>query len=364
MTAKPAEYFWVFKQTFKQLILWGLCLGILTIVMMLKAYARPDSGVKECIPIRMSFIQPWGDEYIPNQRIWRSELLSHQRLGVDEIILQWTLWSSDHSTEPKLPIWLESAILAADDAGTKIWFGLRYDPGFIKGLRTKGQAYLDQRLSENRALAKAIKSQLAYASHPDQVFAGWYIADEIDSELLLDAKLNTLITSYVKRTRIALNEILPGPVAISGYTGMETNAEKLAARWNTLMNASSLDILLLQDGLGAKLMEPYSSRNLQRSINAAFQKQDHTVIPVVEIFEIDPRTPDFKTMPTKVGTMKRRLSNARIKPDQSVALFSLSSHVLKHDSKDSRDLAKFLQQNAQICQQSELKVFNTQNERD
>jgi len=354
MTVKPAGFFSAYKQTFK-LFLFGLfCLSLFTFLVIFKAHARQDSGAKECIPIRMSFIQPWGDEYFPSPRLWRSELLAHQRLGVDEVVLQWTLWGSDLQNKVELPLWLEAAIMGADEAGAKLWFGLRYDPSFIDKLRKDGQGYLDKRLDETRKLAKAIQRQISYTSHPTEVFAGWYIPDELDGNLLLDSKLTQLITNYTKQTRAILNSILPGPVAISGYTDLKTIPRKLAAQWNKLMAKASMDILLLQDGLGAKLMEPYSSRNLQRAITAAFSTQDHTVIPVVEIFEIDPRTADFSTIPTTLGTMKSRLKNARFTPAQPVALFSLSSHILRHDNKHSREIKEFLSENAHICGRNTL----------
>ncbi|KZK83135.1 hypothetical protein PsAD13_03340 [Pseudovibrio sp. Ad13] len=354
MTVRPAECFSGFKQTSKLFVLGVFCLALITFMMIFKAYARQDSGAKECIPIRMSFIQPWGDEYFPNPRLWRSELLAHQRLGIEEVILQWTMWGSDLQDEIKLPLWLEAAIMGADEAGAKLWFGLRYDPTFMEKLQKDGQAYLDNRLAETEKLATAIRAQISYTTHPTEVFAGWYIPDEIDGNLLLDSKLKQLVTGYTKQTRAILNRILPGPVAISGYTDLKTIPRKLATQWNKLMAKSSMDILLLQDGLGAKLMEPYSSRNLQRAISAAFSTQDHTVIPVVEIFEIDPRTADFSTIPTTLGTMKSRLKNARFSPAQPLALFSLSSHILKFDNKHSREIKEFLTQNAHVCGASTL----------
>ncbi|WP_083841574.1 DUF4434 domain-containing protein [Pseudovibrio sp. FO-BEG1] len=308
----------------------------------------------------MSFIQPWGDEYFPNPGLWRSELLSHQRLGINEVVLQWTLWGTDVSQPVKLPMWVEAAIRGADESGTKIWFGLRYDPSFIEKLKQNGSTYLHQRLQETSRLAKALKSQILYvSSEPNKIFAGWYISDEIDGELLLDSNLRKLVTRYTTQTRAILKSILPGPVAISGYTDLKSKPKKLAGHWDKLMSKSSMDILLLQDGLGAKLMEPYSSRSLHNAVSTAFRQQKHTVIPVVEIFEIDPRTADFKTIPTTVGTMKSRLKNVRFAPGNPVALFSLSSHVLKFDNKHSRDIETFLKQNAKVCNGLELETANT-----
>ncbi|GHB34354.1 hypothetical protein GCM10007094_24360 [Pseudovibrio japonicus] len=240
--------------------------------------------------------------------------------------------------------------MGAHQSGTKMWFGLRYDPSFIAKLRAEGQPYLDRRLEETRKLANALKAQMQYVAEPSEIFAGWYIPDEIDGRLLLDSDLRELITQYTTQTRDVLQEVLPGPVAISGYTDLKSEPQKLADYWNSLMAASSMDLLLLQDGLGAKLMEPYSSRSLQRAISQAFQLQDHTVIPVVEIFEIDPRTVDFKTIPTTMNTMKSRLKNARFSDEQPVALFSLSSHILRFDNKHSRDMAEFLTGNAKACE--------------
>lgn len=321
-----------------------------------KAQARYDFGEKECIPIHMSFLQPWGDEYFPNLRLWRSEFLSHQRLGVDEVVLQWTMWGADLNKEITLPVWVEAAIMGADQAGAKIWFGLRYDPSLIENLKNKGQPYLDARLHETKQIATALKSQMSYAANPSEVFAGWYISDEIDAALLQDNKLRKLLTQYMLETQAILNRILPGPVSISGYTNSTHEPKKLARLWDTLLDNTLVDVLLLQDGLGAKLMEPYSSRKLQRAISAQFKQHGHTVIPVVEIFEIDPRKPDFRTMPTTVGTMKRRLDNARFDPNQPVALFSLSSHILKYDNKHSRDIEEFLSKNAKTCGRS---IFRT-----
>ncbi len=349
MTVKPAEYLSDFKQTSRILLL-GLCsLFLFTPLLPLKTYAQQGPRLQECIPTRMSFIQPWDDEYFPNHELWHSEFLIHQRLGIDEIILQWTRWGDDLGEDIKLPAWLETAIIAADQSGAQIWFGLHYDPTFIENLKDEGQPYLDRRLQQTRELASLLKAEISDLEDSDKIFAGWYIPDEIDSELLLDSKHRQLITHYTTQTRIALNEILPGPVAISGYTDLKNNPQKLAFHWHNLMAASSMDILLLQDGLGAKLMEPYSSRRLQRAINSAFHKQSHEVIPVVEIFEIDPRSIDFRTIPTSMNTMKSRLRNARFSDEQPVALFSLSSHILKFDNKHSRDIAEFLAGNAQAC---------------
>ncbi len=349
MIAKPAEYSLDSKQTSKLLFFGLFFLVLFAFMTPTKASTQRDLDSKECIPIKLSFIQPWGSDYFPNHQLWYSELLSLQRLGVDEVVFQWAVWGPELSQDIQLPVWMEAAVAQAKQSGTKIWFGLRYDPSFIEKLKKEGQPYLNRRLKETRLLANALKAQIHHSTHPDEVFSGWYIPDEIDGRLLLDSKLRPLLTQYATQTRDVLREVLPGPVAISGYADLKVEPIKLASHWNNFMSRSSIDILFLQDGLGAKLMEPNSSRSLQRAISLAFRAQTHRVIPVIEIFEIDPRTVEFRTIPTTMNTLESRLENARSSPDQPVALFSLSSHVLRFDNKHSRDIEEFLAHNAQLC---------------
>jgi len=203
-----------------------------------------------------SFVQPdLAGSWRPNQ--WRQELQYMREVRMNTLILQWTVDSGQHTTTyPTLmPGYtnntqhdiVESALESADHLSVGVWCGLNVNSGWW----TNSVHNRDWFLGEMQT-GSAIISELwsRYGHH--RSLAGWYIALEPWNESLDSNALTNMIDGLNLVVKCA-HQLTGLPVAIAPFynTTLGQNADQYGSTWGTILGAVPLDVVALQDGIGA-----------------------------------------------------------------------------------------------------------------
>jgi hypothetical protein len=123
--------------------------------------------------------------------------------------------------------------------------------------------YLAAKLHLDQALATDITSRYGTRAGFTDVFAGWYLPDEIDAGTFVDAVLpqaSTLATDLLGPLTAALHGLTPGKIVFTSpfYRADAVSVAAWTALWKTILNASvsaagasgAVDAIAPQDGLG------------------------------------------------------------------------------------------------------------------
>ncbi|WP_310621574.1 DUF4434 domain-containing protein [Flexibacterium corallicola] len=347
MATETIEFWWALRPRFK--------IGVITLISLAFFLssclsAKEDPEPPRCFKVEYSFIQPWGDHYSDSYEQWVNEFEQHKNFGIDQIVLQWTLWGTQIHSSPPTPQWFPTALRAAKKTGVKLWVGLHYDPQFIIKLKgNRVRTYLAQRSRESTALAKALISQMEALAFPADNFAGWYLSDEVDSKLLTNDFYYLFLSQYFLEVRQNLQILRGVPVAVSAYTGGNGDKQNLAFLWNQFMTATGINVLFNQDGVGAKLQTLSQAGDYNLLLSNYATKYGWNIIPVVELFNIKKSSNQFQTVSASPRQVIERMNEVEQNRDNPVAVFSLSSHVLQSKSPYKAQLEDLFKDNTIIC---------------
>lgn len=174
---------------------------------------------------------------------------------MDTVVLQWSVGGSDayyptgiaglkHATPNAVPDILE----AAQQAGVSMHIGLVWDDGWW-GDHSAGF------LSRLANTTMAVGSEVWGLYHAAPAFAGIFLPPEIDNLNWQTEELRVrLATLYLRPVTDHLRALDPNLLISTApfYNVAYMSAEKYAAWWlSTLNDAPNLDVLMLQDGVGA-----------------------------------------------------------------------------------------------------------------
>jgi addiction module HigA family antidote len=187
---------------------------------------------------------------------WGTELAWMRRLGMDTVIVAATVIETEaiYPTEipgltaiPEEP--LEGLLSAADAAGMEVHLGLVLTEGWWTGT---GEAYLDGLAALSMDVASELHS--LYAPHPS--LAGFYITQEIDNMTWTDEALRQRLAQRFLRPLSDHVKSLDASLVVSDAPFFNTvfqPASGFGAWWDlTLADVPSLDLVILQDGIGAE----------------------------------------------------------------------------------------------------------------
>lgn len=350
MKARAAiAYFWVCRLLFRALPL------ALAFVLLLPSQIAPqghaaDAASSECYEIRYSFLQPWGDQYFTDPEEWAAEFRQLRGHGVEHAILQWTLWGKEIYSNPTLPEWLPAALEAANDTGTQLWVGLRYDPELLENIKGyRAEDYMEWRLAEAEDAAALLGAYLQ--DHPTvrQAVAGWYIADEVDNTLLMQGAANELLTRFLSAQRQVMTTAVDMPVAVTSYASGDLPRNKLAQHLADFMDHTGASILFMQDSLGVALQSRKQAKTQFTALRELARERSWKVVPVVEIFDINQKDKSFSSLSVEATTALERIKLASQTVQEPLALFSVSVHVLHDASSNGKELSSLLRKNRLGC---------------
>jgi hypothetical protein len=221
-----------------------------------------------------SIIQPWlPEEWMEKaggnlEAHWREELSYMASLKMDHIILQWTIDNTPESTnEPTHPPphafypttkisvqqpeidSVHALLVAAKSANFDVWLGL------IWNLEWEEKYASDPVwLAKQFGLAKTNATELwdNYRGDFSETIAGFYMPFEMDNEQFVKADAEKQMTSHYSELLDhvhGLGKPLMIPPCFNENVGQA--ADEYAKMWGRILGAAPVDVLALQDSIGA-----------------------------------------------------------------------------------------------------------------
>ncbi|MEU7892459.1 DUF4434 domain-containing protein [Nonomuraea sp. NPDC049152] len=205
-----------------------------------------------------SFLQPaLGDTWSTAQ--WATELGYLNRACIGELALQWTADSKAKTTvyPTSLPGYtksttndvVERTLAAADAAGTKVYLGLQVNDDWWHKF-AGDTAWLNGEAATANALASDLWSK--YGSHPS--LTGWYLSFEVDNWNFTTQAGQDAMAAFYTTVADHLHTLTPGKkVVISPFfnTAGGLTATQWQGMWTSILSQSPIDVIALQDGVGA-----------------------------------------------------------------------------------------------------------------
>lgn len=287
--------------------------------------------------ITQTFFQPLIEHASwPDARF--DELFSSlKRLGVGEVILQWTVVGGDflfaHNAPKEAasasPV-LEKILPAARRAGLGVRVGLVHDTEWWKRVTLEaGVTEVHLRLLRKRhlAVAAALKPLLDQSG----CVTGFYLPEEIDDVNWVAPARRALLAEHLKLTRADLAALAPEyPLAIAGFANGFSDPQGFTAMWSELLDASGIPLLYFQDGIGVKKQDLDTLPLYDAAARAAAGARAR-MIPVVELFTqtaghgLDQG--GFKAVPAPLGRVLAQLRLAAAYGQGQIAAFALPEYA-------------------------------------
>jgi hypothetical protein len=276
-------------------------------------------------PLRSTFLQLHTANLAWPREKWQ-ELFRHlQSLQVNEVIVQWTVYEdrpfygSDQEHAPVLDLIMDLAAAG----GMRVWLGLVYDPQFWSQIQRE-PALVDVYLRRLRLRCEEAARHLA-AAYP-QLY-GWYIATEIDDKHWQKHEAQDVLFDFLRDLTTQLRQLKPGaPVAISGFSNALMDPDTLAGFWKNIVYRGNINLVLFQDGIGAKKLTLETLPLYLQALARGMQQQGRQLQVVVELFEQVQAEP-FRARPASWERLKQQISLARRYGTPRLTAFSIPDYL-------------------------------------
>ncbi|MEU4482341.1 DUF4434 domain-containing protein [Micromonospora sp. NPDC023966] len=206
-----------------------------------------------------SFIQPdlvdrWTDAQL------RAEMEMLARACIKEQVIQWT---ADTGTSPATRIYPSSEpqstktdvvgriLAAAQRQGIKVFLGLQTNNQWWNRY-ANDEAWLDAEAAYANKLADDLWQK--YGSTYRDTIAGWYLSFEVDNWNFPSTVTWDRMASFYQTVGTHLNQLTTGmPVVISPFYNSSggLSADGWSQMWRQILSASDIDVIAMQDGVGA-----------------------------------------------------------------------------------------------------------------
>jgi len=175
---------------------------------------------------------------------WKRELEAMRAAGLKVIVIQHLengrrsfIPSDDRAPDPTRLI-----LDFADAHGMRVFLGTRADEGWWRW----NADYLTRSLDGRKRLVRTIHAR--YGTH--RSFAGWYLTEEVSGNLSPDRV--RLLRDYFRAQSDSCKSLRNQPVAFAPYFSHLTPLDSMRAIYDALLDGAGIDVLMLQDGVGAR----------------------------------------------------------------------------------------------------------------
>lgn len=236
-------------------------LAVAAFLMVAPADAAPTHGrcASQNASFSGSFIQPdlvdkWTDAQL------RAEFRALKEACIEEQVIQWT---ADTGASPATRIYPSAEapqstktdvvgriLSAAHRQGIKVYLGLQTNDQWWERY-ANDQAWLQHEAVYAKDLADDLWQRYG-ASRGS--FAGWYLSFEVDNFNFSSSVTWDRMASFYQSVGAHLDQLTPAkPVVISPFynTGGGLDSEEWSRMWSHILPGSHVDVVALQDGVGA-----------------------------------------------------------------------------------------------------------------
>jgi hypothetical protein len=219
---------------------------------------------------------------------WSALFECFQRLQLSEIIVQWTAYDDvrfyaapgERSDSP-----VERILTSASKTGLKVWLGLYLDSDYWNHL-AGDSAGLSAYMGHLRARSLAVARDLAPIVKQQPAFIGWYLPEEIDDLNWRSPEARRELLRHLNLESTSLHALAPGVrVAISTFSNALMSPAQFRDFWADAFRASSVDMVLLQDAVGARKLEISEFPLYAGALAAAASSAGRDFSVVVELFQ-------------------------------------------------------------------------------
>jgi hypothetical protein len=120
----------------------------------------------------------------------------------------------------------------------------------------------------------------------DETIVGFYIPHEIDEQTWSSAEASARIAAFLQRTAAALRELAPGKaIAIAPFYAESQPPATFAQFWKRVLAQRPVDVLMLQDGAGARGTHAATIAHTLHVLRVALRPLRIALWGVVEVFE-------------------------------------------------------------------------------
>jgi hypothetical protein len=333
-------------------------LSVLFFLLVLTACTHPRACITE--NASRTFVQLWRDDAKRSFSGWDQWFTNMDRLGFNEIIVQWSSYDDisfhhdarpGHENSPSLEAFIETA----SNHRKPIWMGLDYDPHFWQAIDVNPagvKQYLSARMNKiNQRLPILLRTIEAIDTRGD-IIKGWYISDEIDDSNWKDPTRQKLLFSYLKDLRQALRKAKKDwPVLISGFANGACPAEQWTAFWNDALSYSGIEGFLFQDGIGAGKLTFDQLETHLLVLNTKLAGADHRFGVIVELFQFTPKKSINATglQAAPFSRISRQLFLARKYSTLPITVFSAPDYLKPDGDEHCRKLYLDWQNDKRSC---------------
>ncbi|GAA3620515.1 hypothetical protein GCM10022419_127690 [Nonomuraea rosea] len=203
-----------------------------------------------------SFLQPaLGDTW--TAATWDQELGYLTRACMSQLILQWTADSKAGTAVYPSALYGQStqtdvvaaALSASDRAGLTTYLGLQVNDDWWNTY-ANDPVWLDDEAGVANDLADDLWAK--YGTHAS--LGGWYLSFEVDNWNFTTTASQNAMAAFYKKVADHLHALTPGkPVVISPFfnTAGGLTTAQWQSMWTTILATSPVDVIALQDGVGA-----------------------------------------------------------------------------------------------------------------
>lgn len=315
---------------------WFACFAVFLLVL---SCPGASAGVQKCPAFGSTFIQLWDrHEQWPQER-WDRLCADLAELGVREIVLQWSLrtepaffWRLTPERRWDVPcdrvdpaLAVERVVCAARRHGQKVRFGLTEDPAWWTEIHNEAslvEVFLNRLLQDQVALART----LAAVYGQDEVFAGFYLPQEVDDASWLDPARRACLEAHLTRLGAVLREIRPETsLAISCFATGGNDPRGFAELMASLARTGGIESVLYQDGLGTGRLRFSESAAYLETLVPTVAAAGGRVQVVVETFA--PASQGQGFVPAAMNRVAAQLKQAYVLSGVDSVAFSLPDYV-------------------------------------
>lgn len=227
-----------------------------------------------------TFVQLGARDLTRDVASWQGELDVLQSLRVRTIVLQYSgdeAGSYDARTAGVTPV--RALLTAAEAHGMQVYVGLYAEPDWPEQFDVA--ARLPAPLADARGSA-----WLRELSQSSKAFAGFYLPHEIDEQTWANEARAPQVAAFLERAAGELRRIAPGkPLAIAPFYAETQPPAKYAHFWQTVLAHRPVDILMLQDGAGARGTSNATLVNMLAALRPVLDQKHIELWSVVEVFK-------------------------------------------------------------------------------